>query len=220
VHGEEPDRIYVATHTGLFLAGPDGSATRVSPRRDDLMSLERHPEDANLLYASGHPESGGNLGLLESRDAGRSWRQISEGAGGSADFHTIAASRTETIYGVFGGLHVSHDGGRVWTKVGPIPDGLFDMAVSSRDAGTVFGATRQGLLKSTDGGKSWAFAYPARLPATMVQVLPDGTVYAFIVTEGLVRALEPEREWRPVSDAFGEQVLRDLTVHAEDQNRL
>src|SRR3546814_2377830 len=57
-----PDRLYLATHHGFFAVGPDGVAQQVSETEDDFMGFTPHPSDPNVLYASGHPAGGGNLG--------------------------------------------------------------------------------------------------------------------------------------------------------------
>ena len=81
IHGlaVDPDRssrLYLATHSGLFLAAPNGMARRVGASKDDLMSFAVNPENPNVFYASGHPPGGGNLGLLVSRDRGWTWRRL------------------------------------------------------------------------------------------------------------------------------------------------
>lgn len=76
VHGlavdrADPSRLYLATHHGLYAIGQDGTATLVSEDRNDYMGFTPHPSDVTTLYASGHPAGGGNLGVLASKDGGR-----------------------------------------------------------------------------------------------------------------------------------------------------
>lgn len=82
VDAERPKRLYLATHSGLFLTSPNGTATRAGGSQDDLMSFAANPIDANVFYASGHPPGGGNLGVLISRDRGWSWERLAPGADG------------------------------------------------------------------------------------------------------------------------------------------
>ena len=66
-----PSRVYVATHHGFFVVEPDGMASRLSETGDDFMGFTPHPTDLAMLYASGHPAAGGNLGFIASVDGGR-----------------------------------------------------------------------------------------------------------------------------------------------------
>ncbi len=93
----------------------------------------------SVLYASGHPASGGNLGFIISIDGGKSWAKLADGVGGPVDFHQMDVSKADpkVIYGLYGGLQRSADGGRSWSKVGPAPDGLIDIAASGQDADTL-----------------------------------------------------------------------------------
>ena len=179
------------------------------------MGFTPDPRDPSILYASGHPAGGGNLGFIASDDGGRSWSQLAEGVGGPADFHQLAVSATDprTIYGAYRGqLQVSPDGGRTWEVVGPAPEGLIDLAASSKDPSALYAATQAGLLKSEDGGRTWQDAYWLRQPATMVHVAPGGAVYAFVVGTGLIadrgaqaKLAERQRAWlrRGLCPAFG-----------------
>ncbi len=77
------------------------------------------------LYASGHPnpsaaDSGPNLGLLRSTDAGLSWTRASSTA--AADYHSLTAGRSGSGMVVLHGLNsitsaieTSTDGGQSWT---------------------------------------------------------------------------------------------------------
>src|SRR3546814_9389478 len=71
VDPHDPDRLYLATHHGFYVVGPDGVAQRVSETEDDFMGFTPHPADPEVLYASGHPAGGGNLGFIVSGDGGQ-----------------------------------------------------------------------------------------------------------------------------------------------------
>jgi photosystem II stability/assembly factor-like uncharacterized protein len=211
----DPSRLYLATHHGLFVVDGRGMATRVSEARDDYMGFTPHPTDPATLYASGHPAGGGNLGVLLSEDGGRSWRRLAPGVDGPVDFHQldVSAADPQLLYGAFAGqLQVSRDGGRSWALVGPAPEGLIDLAASAKDADMLYAATQQGLLRSADGGRSWEQAYWLRRPATMVQVTPEGSVWAFLVGTGLIRADEPDLAWTTLKAELGEAVLLHLAA--------
>ena len=113
--------LYIATHTGLWRVAPGAqTATRVADRYQDTMGFT--VLDANSFLGSGHPdlkearEEGlpPLLGLIESQDAGNTWRSIS--LLGEADFHVLR-SAGDRIYG-FDATNVrlmaSEDAGRTW----------------------------------------------------------------------------------------------------------
>src|SRR3546814_7481404 len=147
------------------------------------MGCTPHPSDPDVLYASGHPAGGGNLGCSVSRNGGQTWPKLSDGAGGPVDFHQMDVSKADprVIYGVDGELQKSTDGGRSWSRVGPAPEGLIGLATSSIDADRLYATTRSGLLVSTDGGRGWRRSQPL---ASMVQMTTEGATSTFIAGPG------------------------------------
>ena len=225
IHGLAVDRndhdyLLIATHHGLFRAGPDGKAERVSVVQD-FMGFNAHPTDPDALFASGHPAEGGNLGFITSRDHGRTWEQISPGADGPVDFHqmTVSPANPATIYGAYGALQVSRDAGKTWAVVGPLPDRLIDLAASAKDAGTLYAATEPGLLVSRDGGLTWEAVLDGA-PVSMVEVAPDGRLYAFVLGQGLLTSAEDSLEFETVSGEWGDRFLLHLAIHPNDPDRL
>lgn len=219
----DPTRLLLATHHGLYRVLRNGSAERISKTTDDFMGFMPHPTDAAVLYASGHPERGGNTGFTESRDGGRSWKQLSPGASGIADFHNMAVGSADpgTIYGVYAGaLQVSRDGGRSWAVLGPAPEGLLDLAASAKTPGQLLAGTQFGLLISRDGGKSWDPAYASPTPVPLVQVTPQGTVFAFVVGTGLIRSSEPDLAWQVLGSQLNDRFIVHLAVDPTDERRL
>jgi photosystem II stability/assembly factor-like uncharacterized protein len=216
----DPRRLYLATHHGLYAVDGNGKARRISDDRDDFMGFTAHPTDPSTLFASGHPANGGNLGVIVSRDAGRSWNRIANGSGGPVDFHQMDVSKADpkVVYGVYGDLQRSADEGRTWTRVGPVPRGIIALAASSIDANTLYAATQTGLQRSVDGGRSWNVE--SDRPTTMVHVTRDGTVYAYLVEIGLVRATEKQLSWQTVSKGFGEDHVVHFAADPTDQQRL
>lgn len=226
IHGiavdrQDPSVLILATHHGVWRL-QDGTARLISDNRNDYMGFSPHPADPTSFFASGHPEGGGNMGVIASEDGGRTWKQLSDGARGPVDFHAmdVSASDPDVLYGLYGGVQVSQDGGRSWEVRGAPPADTFALAASATDADTVYAATREGLMVSRDGARTWEPAHSARRPASLVHAAPDGTLYAFVVGEGLLRAREPEPQWEPVSNAFGEAILLHLAVDPTDPARL
>ena len=218
----DPSRLYLATHHGLYLVAPDGTAERLSPVQD-FMGFTPHPTDPSILYASGHPAGGGNLGFIASEDGGRSWSQLAEGAGGPVDFHQmdVSAADPKTLYGVYAGqLQVSRDGGESWQVAGPAPEGLIDLAASSADPSVLYAGTQAGLLRSDDGGRSWQDAYLLRRPTSMVHVTRAGEVLAFVVGTGLIRTTEPTLSWQKLGADFGQDFVVHLAVDPSNPDTL
>ncbi len=227
IHGiavdpKDSSRIYLATHHGLFVARADGMAIQVSTKNDDLMGFTPHPSDPTVLYASGHPGGGGNLGFIMSNDSGTTWRQISKGLFGPVDFHQMDVSKADpkVIYGAFRGLQVSTDGGHTWRFVGTLPDRLIDLAASAMDVNRVYAATEGGLLVTHDRGSTWQSAYMLRQPATMVHTTDKRKVYAFIFGVGFLGGTEPELRWQTLSRDFGQEFMLHLAVDPADDKRL
>lgn len=222
VDPRDPSRLYLATHHGLYAVATNGTARRLSEVPDDFMGFTPHPADPGILFASGHPVGGGNLGFITSTDGGRSWVKLSDGIGGPVDFHQLDVSRADprVIYGVYGELQVSGDGGHTWEQVGPVPDGLIDLAASATDAATLYAATKNGFFLSKNGGRTWRDAYIQKRPATLVATGTDGDVYAFVVGVGLLRATEPNLSWSLVNNDFGEGYVIHLAIHPTDTSTL
>lgn len=149
--------LFIATHTGLFrLAEDESRPVRVGESSQDTMGFTVVGPDRFL--GSGHPDERepgpALLGLVDSRDAGRSWRPVS--LSGQADLHLLRALGSR----VFGAdsssdrFLASDDGGRTWTEHAA-PRELIDLALEPRDGGRMVASTRGGLRVSTDDGRTW-----------------------------------------------------------------
>jgi photosystem II stability/assembly factor-like uncharacterized protein len=214
------DLLLVATHHGLYRVGPNGDAELVSPVQD-FMGFSLHPQEADAMFASGHPPEGGNLGFIASTDGGRTWSRVSPGAGGPVDFHQIAVSPVDpkTIYGNYRGLQVSRDGGKSWSIVGPAPDALIDLATSARSADALYAATETGLLASTDAGKTWS-SLIEDAPVTLVEATGRGDLYAFVYGVGLMKAREGTSDFVRLGYDVPGGFLLHLAVHPSDPRLL
>lgn len=204
VHGVGVDprdgALYIATHTGLFRS-PQGTATaeRVDAPEQDLMGFS--VAGPNRFIASGHPGPGQNLppalGLIESRDRGRTWRSLS--LEGEADFHVLRAAG-QTAYAYDGRLMVTRDGGRSWGERSA-PGQVADLAPSPVDPERLLASTADGLRISDDGGRSWrpgGLRRPALLAWAKAQsvIAVDGQGKVYV-------AQDPAGEWRSVGAVAG-----------------
>ncbi len=215
-------RLLLATHHGLYRAESHGRAARISASRDDYMALVADLTTPGRLYASGHPATGGNLGLVKSVDAGKQWQPWSDGFEGPVDFHQLAISpvNPDVMYGVHRTLQVSNDGGRSWRPVGPPPDKMISLAVSSVDPKRLYAATEHGLKVSLDGGFEWQYAAMFKDPASTVFATADGTAYAFVLGRGLLMAEEPSFGWKVLYNGFGNHYPLQIAVAHDDPDRL
>jgi mono/diheme cytochrome c family protein len=84
----------------------------------------------------------------------------------------------------------------------------------------IFAATNGGLFVSKDNGQTWAISGDLRLPATMVTETVGDTLYAFVVAKGLLRFNNEKKQWQPVSNQFGSQVLMQLSAESRSPNNL
>jgi photosystem II stability/assembly factor-like uncharacterized protein len=184
--------LLLATHLGLWRHIPDTEPLQVTAPPFDVMSLAL---DDGRLLASGHPHYGGDdpvdLGLRESVDGGRRWREIA--LGGEVDFHALAAAG-DTVLGVVaadGSLARSTDGGLTWTvaRDGPIRDVAVDPDQPSGAAAIV----GSGLDRSDDAGATW-FSLPA--PPDLAQLAwTSGALYGLDGAGFVHRSPDGGRTW-------------------------
>lgn len=195
VHGLAVDRadssrIYIATHHGLLVWQEGQALAQIGSSRDDFMGFSVHPTDPQMLFRSGHPSGGGNLGFEKSTDAGESWDKVSNGSPtGPADFHTMAVhpANPEHIYGWFGGrIHRSLDGGENWTVI-PEQMGISSIAGDPSSDTTVHVGTQNGPLMSTDRGETWTSVSTQENLGAALDIEPDSS------TNSLLLALQDKR---------------------------
>jgi len=164
VHGMAVDRgdsnrLYLATHNGLYVLEDDIDVQRIGRSRDDFMGFSPHPSDPNVLFSSGHPKGGGNIGFQKSTDRGETWEKISNGnPTGPADFHAMLVhpANPNHIYGWYKlRVHLSQDGGQTWEILSTQPPEVLSFAGDPRNDNIVYIGTIGNLLMSTDKGESW-----------------------------------------------------------------
>lgn len=190
------ERLYVATHYGLFQVRDDQPPQRVGDLVQDFMGFT--VTGADEFLASGHPDPADrrqppHLGLIKSTDAGASWESLS--LKGSADFHALEY-RHGRVYGhdsQSGTVMVSLDE-QSWQRRAEV--GAFDLAVSPADADEILATTPQGLLRSADGAIS--FAAVGGAPALMLVSWPDrGPLLGADVQGSLYTSTDNGQTWQP-----------------------
>jgi hypothetical protein len=198
--------LYAATHTGLF-AVRDGAGHRVLNRLQDTMGFTVVGPDHFL--GSGHPDFRDKqltvpnrrplLGLIESRDAGRSWQPLS--LLGEADFHALQVIHGR-VYGhdATGGRFMVSADRRQWQVRSKLE--LTSFAVSPTDPALVVAATERGLARSRDGGRRWQ---PIRGPAGLLLdwERPDA-LWAITDNGQLWHSTDAGASWRQVGRIDGQ----------------
>ncbi|WP_238006401.1 glycosyl hydrolase [Dactylosporangium sp. AC04546] len=158
--------LYVASHTGLYRLAGHQPLHRVGDRQPDLMGFA--VAGPNHFLASGHPDprDGGphNLGLIESTDAGRTWRTLA--LGGDADFHalTVTGDRTYGYESHGRTLYTSTDR-RSWDTVA-VP-AVRSLAGHPQHPEVLIAAASAAIVMSVDGGGTWN-PVPGAPAATLV----------------------------------------------------
>ncbi|MCV7059306.1 F510_1955 family glycosylhydrolase [Mycolicibacterium gilvum] len=190
------EKLYVATHYGLYTVEPDQAPQRVGDLAQDFMGFTvTGPDD---FLASGHPDPADrqqppHLGLIKSSDAGRSWESLS--LHGSADFHALEY-RHGRVYGhdsQSGTVMVSLDE-QSWQRRAKVA--AFDLAVSPADADEILATTRQGLLRSTDGAMT--FGAVSGAPALVLVSWPErGPLLGADLQGTLYTSTNNGQTWQP-----------------------
>ena len=197
-------RLFVATHNGLFQAASGASKlARVGASRQDIMGFSA-PGGPRLI-GSGHPAPGQdlppNLGLIESRDGGKTWKNLS--LLGKADFHVLR-SLGRSVYGYNGAtgrLMVSNDGGTTWSARAQA-SALLDLAIDPSDADHVVASSEKGLIASHNAGRRWRLVGGPTVglltwPSTQRMYIIDG--------QGQVgRSSDNGKTFRPVGSIGGQ----------------
>jgi hypothetical protein len=215
VHGLGVDpadaTLYAATHYGLFRVPDRGEPERVANRFQDTMGFvvagpnrflgSGHPDfQEEALHRDGRPPL---LGLVESRDAGETWKPLS--LLGEADFHAIAVSgQTIAAYDATGDrLMVSTDG-RQWSeRIGGI--GMSGLAADPEDPARLLAVTPAGLELSRDEGVTFA-PLPSAPRAVLVSWF-EATLWAVDADGQVATAPAASLEagaWAPVGKLPGE----------------
>lgn len=198
--------LFIATHGGLWIA-PRGQtkAQRVGRSQQDVMGFSVRGSDR--FIGSGHPDPSGptrppQLGLIASRDRGKTWRNVS--LSGEADFHVLESTgpRIYGFDGTQGRLMVSSDDGRSWQQRTP-PAGIFALAIDPADRDRVVVSTARGVFTSPNAGRSWRLV-DARLAGLLAW--PHARELYLIDGQGQPRlSRDGGREWQTTGSSIGGQ---------------
>jgi len=221
IHGlavdrRDPDVLYVATHTGLVRVRGNDTPEWVGSDRFDLMGFTVHPREADLMYASGHPDPAtyrqdgmANLGLLVSRDGGRTWQAVA--FKGGADFHALAYSPRSggTLYGWSVAGQTGFHRVSVTSWMGELLPArglanVLSLAASPDTDGPLLAGTKAGLMASRDGGETWsrvaAIPSDVLVTAASYHVSDSRQAYVYLRSDqGLMRSRDGGSTWESTS---------------------
>ena len=204
--GVSAKTLFIATHTGLWVA-PEGQtkARRVGSSKQDIMGFSVLSK--GRFIGSGHPDPSQslppNLGLIESRDGGRSWKSIS--LEGEADFHTLESAGTR-VYGFDGTqsrLMVSSDGGQSWDQRTP-PAAIFSLAIDPVTKDRIVTSTERGLVISNDAGKQFRPLAPREQLAGLLAWPAKARLFLADGSGQVRRSRDGGSKWQPVGSIGGQ----------------
>lgn len=217
--------VYIATHEGLYLLQNDKDLFRIGKTRDDLMGFSSHPTLTNIFFSSGHGARGGNLGFQKTTDGGMTWKKVSDGLGGTVDFHAMTVSQVnpDLVYGFFGGkLQRSADGGRSWEyakgTIAPI-----SLSSDPMKENVVYASTQNGVQVSEDKGDSWK-SISSQLEGGAVSVFvvnPQTPAYALTFSEklgGMGKSIDGGVTWQKLQETFGGEAVLYLSFSKSEMS--
>lgn len=221
--GIDPDDssiLYIATHGDFYHSISGSPPVKVDKTRADYMAFNAPPVSGVPLYASGHPITGGNTGLIKSTDGGATWQIVSKVIEPPADFHamTISKQNPDIIIGFDSaarGLFKSTDAGNTWESL-DYPEYISALAFSPIDSKTIFAGTGNGIFKSVDGGKIWSpLGHYKGLTVYALSFDDEGALFASVETFGLVRSDDYGNSWDNMQDI--DLTVTSITADANNQ---
>jgi hypothetical protein len=216
VHGLGTDpgdgTLYAATHFGVFRIPEQGTPSRIADRFQDTMGFT--VVGPKHFLGSGHPDQRENrlnpLGLIESTDAGETWRDVS--LSGKVDFHAleVAHGRVYGYDGSSGRLMVSQDK-TTWDNRVVLP--MADFAVSPQNPDVLVATTERGLAATQDGGRR--FAVVAGTPPLVFVSWPSPqALYGIAISGAVLVSADGGTSWQQRGSLDGQP----SAITATDEN--
>jgi hypothetical protein len=176
------------------------------------------------LYASGHPATGGNMGLVKSTDEGQTWQSVSTVLDPPVDFHAMSVSKSNpnTIIGFDSGgrgLFKTTDAGKTWDKFNYPGKYVASLAISPSDPNVIFAGTSDGIYQSNDGAASWTQLNQYKGIGVMALAFDaDGNLYASTKESGLAKSSDLGKTWKSINRPPDN--LTATSIAADSQNKL
>ncbi|MGQ0771264.1 MAG: F510_1955 family glycosylhydrolase [Nitrososphaerota archaeon] len=226
IHGlgiEPVDRnvLYIATHGDFYHSVDGGPPVKVDEQRADYMAFNAPYSQGVPLYASGHPSTGGNTGLIKSTDGGKTWETVATILEPPVDFHAMSVSKSNpTILIGFDsanrGLFKTIDAGLNWQKLNP-PDYVSALAISPTDPNVVFAGSGNGIYQSSDGANTWTPIEPLKRNVIFALTFDEeGVLYAATEQLGLSRSFDLGQNWEKVNNP----TLTIMSIAIDAQNKI
>lgn len=214
VHGLGVDpadgALYVASHTGVYRVPEDGTVERVADRYQDTMGFA--VVGPGHFLASGHPDLRedlpGQLGLIESSDAAKTWTALS--LQGKADLHAIEpAGDWVYAYDSVAGALLMSSNRRDWSVMEKRE--LLDLAADPSDPSELFATTPTGqLLRSTKGSDLAAVPDAPRLGPLDWQA--DGPLVGITADGAVMVTKDKGLNWAKTGEVKGHVEALDISA--------
>ncbi|MDH3312974.1 MAG: hypothetical protein OEM28_07480 [Nitrosopumilus sp.] len=214
IHGlgldpNDSNLLFIATHGDFYHSRNGSPPVKVDKIRADYMAFSAPYDKDAPLYASGHPSTGGNTGLIKSSDGGITWQQVATVLEPPVDFHAMAVGKIDPnlIMGFDSGnrgLFKTTDAGKTWITI-DYPEYISALAISPHDSSIIFAGTANGIYKTNDGGKTWSHVSYKGLNVFALSFDEQGTLFGSVDTFGLVKSDDIGGSWENIPDI-------DLTV--------
>lgn len=205
----DSNKLHIATHRGLLVLINEKELYQIGKDQDDYMGFSIHPKEPKVFFSSGHPKTGGNIGVQRSDDAGITWKKISNGVNGPVDFHamTVSGANPNLLYGWYGGLQRSQDGGKTWEALSTDLQKVIFLLAHPTEENTVYAATAKGLLGSSNKGISWAsLSKDLEGDAVIAFGIDPNTpthMLSFSEKMGLAKSTDEGKTWKKIVQDFG-----------------
>jgi len=212
--------LYIATHGDFYQSRNGAPPIKVDQVRADYMAFNAPHDKDSPLYASGHPSTGGNTGLIKSVDGGITWQSVSKVLDPPVDFHAMTLSKSDPnlILGFDSGargLFKTTDAGKTWETL-EYPEYISALAISPTDSQLIFAGTGNGIYKSNNGGITWNHVAYQGLAVYALNFDDDGILFASVNSFGLVRSDDLGVTWEDLANI-------DLTITSiafDSQNKI
>ena len=213
-----PEITYLGTSSGMIFKSSDSGNSwnlldpGIGRQGFVIDTLVQHPVERDHIYAGAWDLKSDGGGLFESRDAGRTWKQVTL-PNPSPAIRGLSICRSKPAYMITGtleGPYVTADGGRTWRRIGGNDlQKAESVAIDPNDFRTLYVGTWRLSYRSSDFGKTWVLmnkGMPLDSDVFSISIDPEdpSVVYASACS-GVYRSGNGARLWtrlRVVPDRF------------------